>query len=301
VTIGKPLTEQRTYLRVLNYGPPGTGKTTAGASLSQLGPLIVIDAEGGAKKRALEQHGVVAKNILLWPPDGPEALTYDAVEAMYVELRTELLDDPNAYAGVMIDSMTELSRRLLETVTKAALEKAARLGKQRDRFQINLEDYGTSSSMMRSVLRRFTDLPLHVVLTALERRDQDDDGSVAYGPAMGPSIANDTMGLVDVVCYNTVEPIGDETFYLGTTTPINKRKAKDRFGLLPGRMVDPSALRMVAYIDGNLERSEDPRQQAARDAAMAAAGEAAAVVAEKVEGGGVVEPEAAETEASAEG
>lgn len=298
MALGRPLTEQRTFLRMLSYGQPGTGKTTAATSLSQLGKVLIVDAEGGVKARALEKHGVVLSNIETWP-DNPGDMTFEGIEQLYIELRAELMADPDAYVGVVIDSMTELSRRLLETVTAAALEKAARLGKQRDRFQTNLEDYGTASSMMRSVLRRFTDLPLHVVMTALERRDQDDDGAVSYGPALGPAIANDTMGLVDVVCYSTVEQIGDERFYLGSMVPVNRRKAKDRYGLLPTRMVDPSALRMVAFIDGKLTRDTDSRQAAAREAATRAAGEA--VVAAVEPSADLPEPDAAaETKVAAE-
>lgn len=266
MTIGKSLSEQRTYLRLLAYGKPGTGKTTAGASLSRRGKVLIINAEGGVKAQPLAAQGCNIDNIEIWP-ENPEDITYDALEQVYIDLRTALRKDPDAYYGVVVDSMSELTRRLLEEVTAAAADKAARLGKNREQFQIDLADYGTLSSMMRTLLRRFTDLPLHVVLTALERRDTDDDGRVTYGPAISPAVANDANGLVDVVAYYSVQEIGEQDFRIGATKPTERRVAKDRFGVLPAKMVDATANRIVAYIEGDLTKDTDKRQAAARDAA----------------------------------
>jgi hypothetical protein len=95
----------------------------------------------------------------------------------------------------------------------------------------------------------------------------DDDGLVSYGPAMSPAVAIDTMGLVDVVGHTAVEQVGTGTFYLASFVPLGRRKAKDRLGVLPPRMVDPSVDRILKYVDGKLDRTQDPRQQAIRDAA----------------------------------
>lgn len=265
--VGTRLTEATAYLNVLSYGPPGTGKTTGALTIANAalngGRVLLIDAEAGAKTSALRRQGIDVDRIDVWP-DNPSQLSFNAIEELYMEVRAAGGDE---YVGVVVDSMTELHRRLLEGVVGAALAKAERLGKNRDRFAITLEDYGIVSSQMRTLLRRFRDLPSHLALTALERRDVDDDSSVTYGPALGPSVANDTMGLVDIVCYHSVETIGDQTFYTGITSPANRRKAKDRIGVLPGRMVDPTMARMLAYVEGDLVRSKDPRQLAARDAA----------------------------------
>lgn len=274
MTIGKKLSEQKVALSVLSYGPPGTGKTTGALTLADRGRVLLIDAEGGAKASALKTRGIKVSNVDVWP-DSPDQLSFDAIEDVYLQVAAS-----KEYAGVVIDSMTELARRLLEGVVGAAIAKAERLGKARDRWQTDLADYGIASQQMRLILRRFRDLNIHLVLTALERRDIDDDGKVSYGPAMGPSVAVDTMGLVDVVCYHSVEDIGDQTFYLGTTVPHNRRKAKDRLGALPARMVDPGAARMLEYVEGKLTKDKDPLQEAARKAAT---GEGPAAIAEEIE------------------
>jgi hypothetical protein len=83
---------------------------------------------------------------------------------------------------------------------------------------------------------------------------------------MSPAVAIDTMGLVDVVGHTAVEQVGNETFYLASFVPLGRRKAKDRLGVLPPRMVDPSIDRILGYVTGSLNRSTDPRQRAIRDA-----------------------------------
>lgn len=262
--IGSKLSDVATYLNVLDYGPPGTGKTTGALSLANLEEgkrVLLIDAEGGAKAPALRRQGINIDQVDIWP-DTPSELTYDGIEEIQMDLRSS-----DEYIGVVIDSMTELNRRLLEDIVGAALAKAERLGKSRDRFQINLEDYGVVSNQLRTILRRFHSLPMHLVITALERRDVDDDASVTYGPALGPSVSNDTMGLVDIVCYHAVETIGEQTFYTGLTSPARRRKAKDRFGVLPTKLIDPTTERMLKYVEGRLVRAKDPRQEAARRAA----------------------------------
>lgn len=265
--IGSKLSEAKTRLNVLSYGDPGSGKTTGGLQLTKRGGVLLIDAEAGAKKEALATQGVDVSLVETWPPDdkGPDYITYDTLETDVFEplLAGGIRDYPG---GVVIDSMTELTRRLLDDVVVDAREKAARLGKNRDRWFIDIADYGTVSSQVRSILRRFRDLNTNLVMTALQRRDTDNDGAVSYGPALSPAISNDVQGLVDIVCYNKVELIGDKPFYVGTLAPVGLHKAKDRFGVLPVRMIDPTAERMLAYVEGTLTKAKDPRQKAARDA-----------------------------------
>lgn len=257
--IGTPLHEQSFHLNALLYGRPGTGKTTSALGMARTGRVLLVDAEAGAKSIALKNQDIPVDQIDVWPDDLSE-LTFDSLENLALDLADELRKDPDAYVGVVIDSMTELTKRLLEKQVDSAIVKAERLGKDRDRWQTELNDYGVAANQMRMLLRRFRDLPLHVVMTALERRDVDDDGLVSYGPAMSPAVAIDTTGLVDVVGHTSVNEIGDSMFFLGTFVPLNRRQAKDRLGVLPPKMVDPSVDRILGYADGSIVRSKDPLQ-----------------------------------------
>lgn len=263
--IGSPLHQQKTVVSCLLWGREGTGKTTAALRLmltAKKGNIVLINAEAGAKKIALEQHGIDTSRVEVWPPEdkGPGYITHDTIEAeVIIPMREALAKDPDAYIGVVIDSFSEVARRILEDVTAQAYAKAQALGKKRDRWFVDLADHGTAASQMRSLLRRFRDLEIHLIITALERRDVDQDsGAVSYGPALGPAVGNDTMGLVDLVGFTQVENIGGEEFRTATFTPTVTRRAKDRFGVLPISMVDPFADRIVGYIDGTITRENDP-------------------------------------------
>lgn len=261
VALGATLADMAVYVTSLYWGPEGTGKTTAAlrmVTLHDTKRVILIDAEAGAKVRALKQRGVDVSRIEVWPrPEdgGPGAVTF---EGLY-DLADQLALHADEYIGWVWDSGTEITKRILDQVTSEARAKDERLGKARGRFQINLEDHGVASAMLRELLRKFRDLPMHGAITALERRDQDEDtGRVKYGPAMAPAMANDAAGLVDVVIDCVTDQLGDHVIRSGVTVPTKIRRAKDRFGVLPAKMADPYFDRVVGYVTGDLTPENDP-------------------------------------------
>lgn len=267
--IGEDLSTARDPLSMLMYGLPGSGKTTAALRLSRLGRVILINAEGGSKRLPLRNQGVVLENVETWPRGGnADYISYTSIEEeVFIPLRLALEKDPDAYVGVVVDSFTELSRRLVDkAAAEGRLSDIAKGKTPRGPFTIDLDDYGQMTSMMRIILRRFRDLGIHLIITALERRDVDkNDGDVRYGPAIGPALATDTLGMVDVVIWTQVEEIGPDgtEFFTGTTRTRSLHQAKDRFGVLPLRMIDPSVDRVIEYIDGTLTKQTDERHQAA--------------------------------------
>lgn len=274
--IGSDLSTAAEPVSALLYGREGSGKTTGALGLARLGKIVGIDAEGGMKPSALRERGVPVENIEVWPPRGDTSrINFESIETeVYIPLKQALEDarakgEPDPYIGVVIDSFSELSQILTKIASVDSTQRDIAKGKQRGRFQINVEDYGTSTAQIRQLLRMFRDLGIHLIVSALERRDQDDDGFVNYGPALGPSAANDVAGMVDVVIWAQSEEIGSrsQVFYTGTSRPRERHRAKDRFGKLPVRMIDPSADRIVAYVRGELTKANDPRHAAAVAAA----------------------------------
>lgn len=263
--IGESLSEQKLYANVLLWGREGTGKTTDALRMTELHPtahVVAINAEGGIKRDALVAMGVDASRVEIWPPEnaGPGYITYDRVFDEVLDPMAEALaEDPESYVGLLVDSFSELARIMLGEAAEISKEKARRLGKDRDRFLVTLEDHGVASVMMRDMLRTMRDLPCHLFLTALERRDVDPNTSmVTYGPALPPAVGTDTLGLVDVVGFCQVETIGDEDFRTATFTTSVLRRAKDRFGVFPPKIGDPFADRIIGYIDGSITRETDP-------------------------------------------
>lgn len=274
----QPLSEAQEPVNQLYYGDGGTGKTTNLAHMAKLGKIWVANAESGFKARALRQYDIPLENIEVFPGDDEE-LTFETLESEWLRIREALNEDPTAYAGVVWDSITEIYQVLLGGIVAKAHAKAVRNGKDRDPQFIALEDYGIMTSQMRSLVRRFRDLPCHFGVSALARREQDDDNKVTYNPQVTAKLQTDLVGWMDIVCVTTVEEVGDggEDEYRGLFRPAGKWRGKDRFKALPKGIVDPTFDRIVAYVDGELTVDTDPIMQAAieRRAAMASKSEEA--------------------------
>ena len=158
-------------------------------------------------------------------------------------MHAELAQDPEAYAGVVLDSVSEVQRALIEQDAPG-------------RFRLTQGDYGENTQKLRLLLRHFRDLPCSCAFITHVRRDEDDDGKVHFGPALTPAVAGDLLGFVDIVCYCRAVPRAgaEEPDYIGTFRPARKFVAKDRFGLVPPRLIDPTFDRILAYVQGRYTR-----------------------------------------------
>lgn len=263
----KALTDGAEPINILYYGDGGTGKTTDIAHMAKVGPVVIVNAEGGVKARALKQYGIPMENIFVFPDtDAGEELTFEGLEALWLSIREKLAKDPGSIAGVGWDSITEIYQALLGDIVKRSYAKAIKQGKDRDPEFIALEDYGIMTQQMRSLVRKYRDLQCHFAISALARREQDDDGSITYNPQVTAKLQSDLVGWVDVVCVTqTVEYTDDEEDeYRGLFRPVGKWRGKDRFKMLPKGIVDPTFDRVLAYIDGEMTADDDPVMKAAK-------------------------------------
>lgn len=254
------LSEEPEYVNILYYGPPGTGKTTHLASLAnQGGAVVYVDAESGIKRSALDRRQIKTDQIRLY-----REMRFDALESLFWTL-AEQLEDDSGPLGIVWDSLSEMQQRMLRLSVDDAMQRAERRGMERSRFDVYKEDWGHNTQELAILVREFRDLPCHWGVACLERRDQDDDGAVRYGPAISPAIQNAIMGYMDIVCHCQVELVGGDEMYFGYFRPYSKYTAKDRFGVLPRRLVDPTFERIIGYVDGTLDADNDEVQIAARD------------------------------------
>jgi len=259
------LEDQPDITNILYYGNEGTGKTTAVAAMANLGPIVYVNAEAGLKKRALTRHGIDTSNIRIFPGAG-EQLTFEGLEALFWQLLADLDENPNAWSGVVWDSLTDIHLTLLNNIAEQKLGKQIKAGMEVDRFFIDRSWYGTMSGQLRLLLRRYRDLPCHFALTALVRRDQDDDGQVTYGPAITPALQNDVMGYVDLVCYTEVADVDGNEEYRGTFRPKSKYRAKERLaGAVPKTLIDPTFERVHLYATEQVDVDSDPVMKAAKE------------------------------------
>ena len=246
-------------LHVLFYGDGGTGKTSHLCALANMGKVLVVNAEKGVKRRALQRIGVNVDNIEIFPV-GVEEITFESLEAEWLRVREALHKDSTAYVGFVWDSATQIYNVLLEHAKTAGEEWEERTGKKRD----PRNDYGDANDQLRKLLRKAMDLPCHFGASALTRRDQDDDGSVTYRPSIPPGLLKDALGWFDLVAHTTLEDVGEHEQYCGMFRPIGKFLGKDREGVMPRTLVTPSFDRVVAYAEEALTTKTDPVMQEAQ-------------------------------------
>lgn len=250
-SLGTSLEDHRVHLKTLYYGRQGTGKTTAAALASRSkspGKIMVIDSEGGLIPRALKARGVDISRVVVWPPNG-ERVTSQSLEDLHESLSVELADDPESWHTIVFDSMTEIHHILRENATHSRVENSRVVV---DPDYVDRDDYNKMTTQMRRIIRLFRDLPCHVVFTALER--VEDSGEIR--PAISPALGNDLMGYVDEVIRTAVV----RGQVIGRFVPTENIHAKDRIGVFPTIMADPSFDRILAVYDGDLDLNEDEAQ-----------------------------------------
>lgn len=255
------LEEQREFVNVVMWGREGSGKSTAAVEAANHGKILVINAEGGLKIRALRRQGINTANIALWPGQG-ETISHRSLDRLYRQIKSDLAADPDAWFAVVFDSLSEVVTALLGSVSDDRIKKASIIDPF-EKFETNRNDYGTMYKMFRDLLRKFRDLPCHVILTALERRDEDEDTrTVFYGPDINPGIQKDLAGYVDIQIYHRAASKGQP--FRALVRGIDKYRTKDRYGLLPDTLAEPNFSRILGYIEEELEESTDPIQATLR-------------------------------------
>jgi hypothetical protein len=265
------LADQEEHYRILWYGDPGTTKTTSIASAAKMGKVIYIDVDNGLKKKALRRFGIPLENIELAIDHSKDEVTWGLLERIHRDIDARLADGEDIFA-VAWDTTTKTADALLDPAVEASVVKSHRKGlSDRTEFEIHLEDRGIVVAQMQKYLRRLHRLPCHLLLGAHQRRDVDKDSSaVTIGPAMSPSVVTNFSGWMDCILHLSSTPFDNDPDLIdgmevsALARPEGVITAKDRFGLLPKRLVNPTADRVIGYLDETLVSERDPIQVAAR-------------------------------------
>lgn len=259
------------FVSLLYYGREGTTKTTSALRMTALerpGKVLLINAEGGAKKQALAKHGVDTSRVQTWPAPG-KRVTFAGLEALFYRIASDLEKDPTSWLGVVWDSGTEIVQTVLDQVVEDAIteqeEILARTNGRagnisiRDRFDNDRDDYRKMSNMVRSLVRKYRYLPCHFVMTALTREDEKGKKTIT-GPKFTPALSDDILGYMDQVLYCRSTRNKGRPVYFATTVQADDDRAKDRYDSLPRELVDPGFDRVVGYIRGWLDPETDEVQ-----------------------------------------
>lgn len=273
------LDEMEEFLNILYYGESGSGKTSAAAAMAHLGIVYLVDAESGAKAKPLRGLGIPTENIRPIKVSG-----YQDLDKFYWFLKQELEDQPaGSIAGVVFDSITEIHDQLIRAQVdvrhgKALKKVTNKAGVQiqevdDNEFQVELQDRGIVTEQLRTLTRRFRDLPCHTAWVALAKREVDPNGEgVVYLPLLPPKFGGQLRGFVDVVGYMVKVPeVEDASGYLGVFRDTGRFKGKDRLGALPPVMADPALHRVVSVIFDETDLGTDPAHSAYLDRVRSAA------------------------------
>lgn len=246
--------EKADKIKLLIYGDPGVGKTTLVASAEEvesMRPVLFVDIEGGLKsirKKFPDIHTITIKTD--YDDKGkPKKLAWDKLYELYEELKL----GKHSYNTIIIDSVTEAYRLLMEWVMyHLVMEKD-----HRDPDIADKREYAKARSRMTKMMRSFRDLDAHVLFTAQKdvKTDNESGRIINYIPGVSGKLAYELSQWMDELLYmdvdtKSIKEGGEEN--KGTrrllSQPINKYLAKDRSDALPLLLLDPTMAKLADLI-----------------------------------------------------
>lgn len=237
------------YLKMLVYGNFGVGKTyLAGTSaeVDSMKDVLIINAEAGDLSleafegidsitirdfRALGRINEYLKQHCT-ARDAGDTKRLKELEANVRGVDIKDIDTPKEYHTVILDSLTEIEaycmNQLLGITDTTRLDEEAQ--------SAEWSEYKKNHTMMQRVVRAFRDLPMHVIFTASEQFQQDENKKYRYSPDLTGKLSKKIQGFMDMVGYLAIGKDGDKTIrrlYV-TPSPTSKYDAKHRYHAFKG-------------------------------------------------------------------
>lgn len=222
--------ERSSYFNMLIYGDSGVGKTTLAGSadaVPQMGPVLVIDIEGGTESLKHSYPNVEMVRVTTWKE--------------MQEVYNVLHDGDHPYQTCILDSLTEIQKFNMYDIMNDLAQKRPDL----DPDVPGMREWGKNLEQIRRFVRGFRDLDIHTLFTSLAKSDKDQKtGITTTKPSLSGKMADEVAAFLDVVVYYYVKQIGDgsdaEFKRLLLTTKTDSQVAKDRTGRLPMIIEDPT-------------------------------------------------------------
>lgn len=193
------------------YGGSGTGKTTLAASFP--GPVLLCDVSD----RGVESVSDMAGHVMYRP-----IVAWQDLEETYWYLRS----NPSEYKTVVIDTVSELQGKAIDTVTGWRIEDGGQPP------PMSQQSWGKVSGLLSTWITHFKELNdsgIDVVFVAQERYfggNEDADPEVQIDPEIGPriipSVASHLEAAASVIVYTfirrkmSIRKIGKKRKEVGT-------------------------------------------------------------------------------------
>jgi hypothetical protein len=240
-------------VKLLVYGDSGIGKTVfagSAADVPEMRDVLIIDAEGGTESlvRTYPNCDVVRVTRMkeIWP-------IYD-----------ELHRGRHNYGTVVLDSLSEFQKYdLYEILEIGSMERPGKV----DPDVAGIREWGVTLEHMRKLVRLFRDLPMNTIFTALVNYMKDPrTGMYIKNPGLQGRAAAELPAFPDIVLYYFSKEVKEEVN--GEEVTVEKRiaqskrtstvAAKDRTGLLPPAMRDPTMQKIWDAVTntGNVDKDE---------------------------------------------
>lgn len=247
---------------MLAYGFSGVGKTTllgTAANDPRLWPGLILDFEAGllsvaSKVRWLENtldavDPTTRKRIgldnFIESASKPVPGKLDAIKvSSWADLEDilDLLDHGDLpYKSLLVDSLTEINYLNLREVVEYNYKKT----QKGDGELAQLQDYGRSATQMRTIIRGFRDLDMHVIFSILAQDTKDDlTGQKEVKPSLTGKLSEEIPGMCDIMGYIAADqPNSARRMYF---QPTQRFRAKDRSeGGKLGEYIDDITLTVI--------------------------------------------------------
>jgi len=233
-------------LKMLIHGETGSGKTYLAATAAlvpDMRPVLFFDCESG-RMSAYNVPGISQDNITFFSVEGPKD----------IEMIEQLVDKPERFKTIIVDSLTEMYSVLLNSYIAA---------QGRARAMPQLQDYGLISKRIMDFLRgNVRTSPAHFIATAGTAMDKDEDvGAIHFSPDILGKLNVRAGRMFDIVGYLVSEVSSKSGIIsVGRTLqvqPYKRVRAKDRSGKLGDKVEDPSMITIYNAVYGKEKEKKE--------------------------------------------
>lgn len=257
------------YLKVLFYGQAGSTKTRTSSTavyVPTMAPVLMLEAGGNPiSLRDFEKVPDIVHIDALDEFNEPYEWFRLGQPANHPFCKSMGLTPP--YRTLIVDSITEVQRMSFRTVIGTT-----KVGPGTIPATAEIQHFNKVLGQMVTFASLYLSLPLHVILTSLEREDKDEStGTIMYKPLLWGQSAGEVSGYAYLVARLvhrtrldfktetlvnqaaklgiTEEPMSDKTVSVALFMPSGKYIAKDQYGTGIPFMPDPTMGKILAAVE----------------------------------------------------